>query len=44
VFDPVRDLAHQGSCCLVATHSEEFLARADRVLTITDGELPAASG
>jgi putative ABC transport system ATP-binding protein len=44
VFDAVRHLAHQGSCCLVATHSEEFLALADRVLTITDGELPAGSG
>jgi putative ABC transport system ATP-binding protein len=44
VFDAVRDLADQGSCCLVATHSQEFLSLADRVLTITDGELPAASG
>jgi putative ABC transport system ATP-binding protein len=44
VFDAVRDLAHQGSCCLVATHSDEFLALADRVLTITDGELPVQPG
>ena len=44
VFDAVRDLAHEGSCCLVATHSDEFLSLADRVLTIDDGELPAASG
>ena len=44
VFDAVRDLAHRGSCCLVASHSDEFLSLADRVLTIADGELPAASG
>jgi ABC-type lipoprotein export system ATPase subunit len=44
VFDAVRDLAHRGSCCLVATHSDEFLSLADRVLTIADGELPAGSG
>jgi putative ABC transport system ATP-binding protein len=40
VFEALRALAGQGSCCLVATHSEEFLALADRVLTITDGQLP----
>ena len=41
VFDALRGLAGLGSCCLVATHSEEFLALADRVLTISDGQLPA---
>jgi ABC-type lipoprotein export system ATPase subunit len=44
VFEAVRDLAGQGNCCLVATHSQEFLALADRVLTIGDGELPARPG
>ena len=45
VLHAVRALADQGSCCLVATHSEESLALADRVLAIADGELPAgASG
>jgi len=39
VFEAVRWLAGRGSCCLVATHSQEFLARVDRVLTIRDGEL-----
>ena len=41
VFGALRALAGQGGCCLVATHSEEFLALADRVLTISDGRLPA---
>jgi putative ABC transport system ATP-binding protein len=44
VFGALRALAGQGGCCLVATHSEEFLALADRVLTIVDGELPANPG
>jgi putative ABC transport system ATP-binding protein len=39
VFEAVRWLAGRGSCCLVATHSQEFLARVDRVLTIRDGRL-----
>ena len=42
VFDAVRRLAGAGSCCLVATHSQEFLARVDRVLTLRDGELVGA--
>jgi putative ABC transport system ATP-binding protein len=42
VFEAVRWLAGRGSCCLVATHSSEFLARVDRVLTIRDGELAGA--
>jgi ABC-type lipoprotein export system ATPase subunit len=41
VFEAVRWLAGRGSCCLVATHSQEFLAQVDRVLTIRDGELAA---
>ena len=41
VFDAVAALAAKGSCCLVATHSEELLARVDRVLAISDGRLPA---
>jgi ABC-type lipoprotein export system ATPase subunit len=43
VFDAVRGLAVQGSCCMVATHSEEFLAQVDRVLAISDGQLSASS-
>jgi ABC-type lipoprotein export system ATPase subunit len=43
VFDAVRRLAGAGSCCLVATHSQEFLARVDRVLTLRDGELVGAA-
>jgi energy-coupling factor transporter ATP-binding protein EcfA2 len=43
MLDAVRDLAAQGSCCVVATHSEEFLPRVDRVLTISDGQLRSES-
>jgi ABC-type lipoprotein export system ATPase subunit len=39
VFEAVRWLAGRGTCCLVATHSQEFLARVDSMLTIRDGEL-----
>jgi putative ABC transport system ATP-binding protein len=39
MLQAVRDLAHQGSCCVVATHSQELLAGVDRVLAISDGEL-----
>jgi ABC-type lipoprotein export system ATPase subunit len=39
VFEAVRWLAGRGTCCLIATHSQEFLARVDRVRTIRDGEL-----
>jgi putative ABC transport system ATP-binding protein len=44
VYEAVRRLAGRGSCCLVATHSQEFLARVDRVLTIRDGELAGEPG
>jgi putative ABC transport system ATP-binding protein len=44
VFDAMAALAAGGSCCLVATHSKEFLPRVDRVLTISDGQLPAYAG
>jgi len=44
VFDALTALAARGSCCMVATHSEELLARVDRVLTISDGQLPAGQG
>jgi putative ABC transport system ATP-binding protein len=43
VLDDLHRLAGRGSCCLIATHSEELLARADRVLTIRDGELGAVA-
>jgi ABC-type lipoprotein export system ATPase subunit len=39
MLDAVRDLAGHGTCCVVATHSVEFLAWVDRVLTISDGLL-----
>src|SRR4029453_15342843 len=39
MLDAVRDLASHGTCCVVATHSVEFLARVDRVVAISDGEL-----
>jgi ABC-type lipoprotein export system ATPase subunit len=42
VFAAMAALTVEGSCCLVATHSEELLAKVDRVLTIGDGRLPAA--
>jgi putative ABC transport system ATP-binding protein len=42
-LDALRALATRGSCCLVATHSQELLAGADRVLAISDGRLPAGS-
>jgi putative ABC transport system ATP-binding protein len=41
VLDALRALAAEGSCCLVATHSEELLAGVDQVLAISDGRLPA---
>jgi ABC-type lipoprotein export system ATPase subunit len=44
VFEAIRWLAGRGSCCLVATHSQEFLARVDRVLAIRDGELAGEPG
>ena len=44
VFAALVALAAGGSCCMVATHSEELLARVDRVLTISDGQLPAGQG
>jgi putative ABC transport system ATP-binding protein len=40
-LDALRDLAATGSCCLVATHSQALLTGVDRVLTISDGRLPA---
>jgi putative ABC transport system ATP-binding protein len=44
VFDAMAALAAEGSCCLVATHSDELLAKVDTVLTIGDGRLPAYAG
>jgi putative ABC transport system ATP-binding protein len=44
VFAAMAALTAEGSCCLVATHSEELLAKVDRVLTIGDGRLPAYPG
>ena len=44
VFAALADLAAEGSCCLVATHSDELLAKVDTVLNIGDGRLPAYAG
>ncbi|HEX9375650.1 MAG TPA: ABC transporter ATP-binding protein [Actinomycetota bacterium] len=44
VFRAFRDAADAGTCCLVATHSEEFLRYADRVLTIRDGIVHESDG
>lgn len=49
VFRAFRFAAREGTACLVATHSEEFLKEVDRVLTIRDGEVhpgerPAPAG
>jgi putative ABC transport system ATP-binding protein len=40
IFESFRHLATLGTCCLIATHSQEFLDYTDRTLTIHDGQLP----
>jgi len=39
VFRALRDAAHDGAACLVATHNREGLRYADRVFHLTDGAL-----
>ena len=39
VFRSLRWLASRGTCCLIATHSGEFLRYVDRVLAMRDGRL-----
>jgi ABC-type protease/lipase transport system fused ATPase/permease subunit len=39
VFAALRDAAHAGAACLVATHEPSGLDVADRVLTLADGAL-----
>jgi putative ABC transport system ATP-binding protein len=39
MLDALRHLAGHGTCCVVATHSTEFLPQVDRVLTLSDGLL-----
>jgi putative ABC transport system ATP-binding protein len=39
VFRSLRWLAARGTCCLIATHSGEFLRYVDRVLAMRDGRL-----
>jgi putative ABC transport system ATP-binding protein len=41
VFAALRDACRAGTTCLVATHNEEALTYADRVLTMEDGRLAA---
>jgi len=43
VFRAFREVAADGTTCLVATHSQEFLQHVDRVLSIRDGRIDAAS-
>ena len=38
----LHDAAASGTCCLVATHNEEIVAFAHRVLHIRDGVVAAA--
>jgi ABC-type lipoprotein export system ATPase subunit len=41
MLQALRDLARQGSCCVVATHSQELLAVVERVVAISDGQVRA---
>ncbi len=43
VFRALLDACHSGTTCLVATHNEEALTYADRVLTMEDGRLTDAA-
>ena len=43
VFGALRNAAATGVCCLVATHNEEFLRHASRLLTMRDGEVQETS-
>ncbi len=42
VLRVIHRAAERGACCLIATHNEEALRFADRVLQITDGTVRAA--
>jgi len=39
LFTAFRDLLRHGGCCLIATHNPETWGYADRVLSMSDGEL-----
>jgi putative ABC transport system ATP-binding protein len=39
VFAALREVAHHGTCCLVATHDDRAAGRVDRVLPMADGTL-----
>lgn len=39
VFRSLRQAAHAGAACMVATHSTEFLRYADRILSMRDGRM-----
>jgi ABC-type lipoprotein export system ATPase subunit len=43
LFGAFRTLAADGGACLVATHSEEFLEHADRIVAMRDGRIAAAA-
>jgi putative ABC transport system ATP-binding protein len=39
VFDALHEAAERGTCCLVATHSEEAAESLDEVFTMEDGRI-----
>ena len=41
VFRLLRMVAQRGTTCLIATHNEEAVRIADRVLSIRDGQIQA---
>jgi ABC-type ATPase involved in cell division len=41
VFSTIRRAAGDGTSCLIATHNEELLEYADRVVAIRDGRVEA---
>jgi putative ABC transport system ATP-binding protein len=39
ILDRLHESAESGGCCLIATHSAEVMAAADRILRLVDGQL-----
>jgi ABC-type lipoprotein export system ATPase subunit len=42
-FDLLRELALEGGCCLVATHSDHAARACDRILSLEGGRLRSPS-
>ncbi len=42
-FDLLRELALEGGCCLVATHSDDAARACDRIVVLEDGRLRSSS-